>query len=97
MLAGAHGSGKTHLAAAIANMCIEGGRPVFFVSVPDLLDDLRASYAPTSDIAYSDLFQQVKEAPLLVLDDLGSQSSTASSMRPARKFRNAETCDVNEG
>ena len=76
VLAGAHGSGKTHLAAAIANRCIEGGRPIFFVSVPDLLDDLRASYAPTSDIAYSDLFQQVKEAPLLVLDGLGAQSAT---------------------
>ena len=76
LLAGAHGSGKTHLAAAIANTCIEGGRPVFFVSVPDLLDDLRASYAPTSDIAYSDLFQQVKEAPLLVLDGLGAQNAT---------------------
>ena len=76
VLAGAHGSGKTHLAAAIANRCIEGGRPVFFVSVPDLLDDLRASYAPTSDIGYSDLFQQVKEAPLLVLDGLGAQSAT---------------------
>lgn len=75
-LVGPHGSGKTHLAAAIANVCIEGGRPVFFVSVSDLLDDLRASYAPTSDIAYSDLFQQVKEAPLLVLDGLGAQSAT---------------------
>ncbi len=76
VLAGAHGSGKTHLAAAIANMCIEGGRPVFFVGVSDLLDHLRASYAPTSDIGYSDLFQQVKEAPLLVLDGLGGQSAT---------------------
>ncbi len=76
VLAGAHGSGKTHLAAAIANRCIEGGRPVFFVSVPDLLDHLRASYSPTSDIGYSDLFEQVNEAPLLVLDGLGSQSAT---------------------
>ena len=76
VLAGAHGSGKTHLAAAIANRCIEGGRPVFFVSVPDLLDHLRASFSPTSEFTYSDLFEQVNEAQLLVLDGLGSQSST---------------------
>ena len=37
-LAGPHGSGKTHLAAAAANRCIERGQPTFFISVADLLD-----------------------------------------------------------
>ena len=73
---GPNGSGKTHLAAAIANHCIENGRPVFFVHVPDLLDDLRSTYAPTSDMSYSELFEQVNDAPLLVLDGLGTQSPT---------------------
>ena len=76
VLSGPNGSGKTHLAAAIANHCIEQGRPVFFVHVPDLLDDLRATYSPTSDLSYSELFDQVNTAPLLVLDGLGSQSPT---------------------
>ncbi len=76
VLTGPNGSGKTHLAAAIANRCIEAGNPVFFVHVPDLLDDLRSTYAPTSELSYSDLFDQVNEAPLLVLDGLGAQSST---------------------
>ncbi len=75
-LTGPNGSGKTHLAAAIANYCIENGRPVFFVHVPDLLDDLRSTYAPTSDMSYSELFEQVNNAPLLVLDGLGTQSPT---------------------
>ena len=48
VLIGAYGCGKTHLAAAVANYCIEGGRPVLFVIVPDLLDYLRAAYAPNS-------------------------------------------------
>ena len=73
---GPNGSGKTHLAAAIANHCIENGRPVFFVHVPNLLDDLRATYAPTSEMSYSELFDQVNDAPLLVLDGLGTQSPT---------------------
>ena len=76
VLVGPNGSGKTHLAAAIANYCIEQGRPVFFVHVPDLLDDLRSTYSPTSELSYSDLFEQVKNAPLLVLDGLGAQSPT---------------------
>ena len=73
---GPSGSGKTHLAAAIANRSIEQGRPVFFVHVPDLLDHLRASFDPTDDLSYSDLFEQVRNAPLLVLDGLGSHSAT---------------------
>ena len=76
VLTGPNGTGKTHLAAAIANHCIDLGLPVFFVLVPNLLDDLRSTYAPTSEISYSELFEQVNEAPLLIMDGLGSQSPT---------------------
>lgn len=76
VITGPHGSGKTHLAAAIANRCIETGKPVFFVHIPDLLDHLRAGFAPTGDSSYSDLFEQVINTPLLILDGLGTQIST---------------------
>ena len=76
VLVGPNGSGKTHLAAAIANHCIKSEHVVFFMHVPDLLDDLRATYAPTSELTYSDLYMQVVEAPLLVLDGLGAHSAT---------------------
>ena len=76
VLSGPSGCGKTHLAAAIANRCIEGGRPALFMVVPDLLDHLRAAYRPDSEIGYDDLFEMVRSAPLLILDDLGVHSST---------------------
>lgn len=76
VLTGHSGAGKTHLAAAIANRVMERGRPVFFVFVPDLLDHLRSTYTPTSEITYDQLFEQVRTAQLLVLDDLGGHSST---------------------
>jgi DNA replication protein DnaC len=76
VLKGGYGCGKTHLAAAIANDCVERGQPVLFVTVPDLLDHLRATFAPSSDAAYDARFEQVRRAPLLVLDDLGTESST---------------------
>ena len=69
-------SGKTQLAAAIANHCMRLGMPVFFIPVADLLDHLRSAYAPSSEISYDELFDQVRNVPLLILNDLGYQSST---------------------
>ncbi len=77
VLSGPSGCGKTHIAAAIANRCIARGQPALFVVVPDLLDHLRAAYDPGSDVGYDELFEQVRNAPLLILDDLGTQSSTS--------------------
>src|SRR5918911_1381147 len=77
VLTGPSGCGKTHLAAAIANRQIELGNEVFFAVVPDLLDHLRATFAPGSDVTYDELFEAVRNAPLLVLDDLGTQSETS--------------------
>ncbi|TET75875.1 MAG: AAA family ATPase [Dehalococcoidia bacterium] len=73
---GVHGCGKTHLAAAIANHQLRSGRPVFFAVVPDLLDHLRSTYSPESKVTYDRVFEEVKTSPLLILDDLGTESST---------------------
>ena len=75
-LAGPTGVGKTHLAVAIANEALEAGNKVIFRFVPDLLDHLRKSFSPTSQVTYDALFDRIKNAELLVLDDLGSQAST---------------------
>jgi DNA replication protein DnaC len=48
-----------------------------FVVVPDLLDHLRSTFNPQSPISYDKLFEQVRRAPFLVLDDLGTESATA--------------------
>jgi DNA replication protein DnaC len=73
---GGYGCGKTHLAAAVANEQLARGRAVLFVVVPDLLDHLRATFSPHSSITYDRRFDNVRNAALLVLDDLGTQSST---------------------
>ncbi len=76
VLTGTYGCGKTHLAAAIGNYRRGMGESPVFVVVPDLLDHLRATFSPTSNASYDELFNRVKSAPLLVLDDLGTQSAT---------------------
>jgi DNA replication protein DnaC len=69
--------GKTHLAAAIANYRVSLGYSALFVLVPDLLDHLRSAYDPAAPVSYDKRFQQVRRAPLLVLDGLGRQSSSS--------------------
>ena len=76
VILGSYGCGKTHLAAAIANARLAQGHSVLFVVVPDLLDHLRATFAPDSDVAYDEQFDKVRTSPLLILDDLGTESST---------------------
>jgi DNA replication protein DnaC len=76
VLTGPSGSGKTHLAVAVANRCIKQGQTTLFVVVADLLDHLRAAYSPDNPMSYDELFDQVRNVPVLVLDDLGTQSAT---------------------
>ncbi len=76
LITGAYGCGKTHLAAAIANARLAQGQTALFLTLPDLLDHLRAAFGPTNILPYDTLFEQLRSTPLLVLDDLGAQSST---------------------
>ena len=73
---GPYGVGKTHLAAAIANEVLCREEPVLFVIVPDLLDHLRATFGPDSTVSFDQRFEQVRTTPLLILDDLGTESAT---------------------
>ena len=73
---GGYGSGKTHLAEAIANYRAGLGDPPLFIMVPDLLDHLRATFSPNSNVAFDRRFDDIRTAPLLVLDDLATQSMT---------------------
>lgn len=76
LIQGGYGCGKTHLAAAIANHQLEQGRQVIFANTPDLLDHLRAAFGPGAGQSYDERFDQVRNTPLLILDDLGSQSNS---------------------
>lgn len=71
-LIGPNRTGKTHLAAAIANALLDRGEPIWFARVPGLLDDLRNGYA---DDTYHQHLRLLQQAQLLVLDDLGAEQT----------------------
>jgi DNA replication protein DnaC len=71
---GTYGCGKTHLAAAIANSRADLGLPPLFVNVPDLMGHLRATFNPSSTVSLDQRFEEVRTAPLLILDDLGTEA-----------------------
>lgn len=77
LLEGSYGCGKTHLAAAIANIRLRHGEGVLFITSPDLLDHLRSAYAPNSEVTYDETFERVRNTPLLILDDLGVENPSA--------------------
>jgi len=77
LLMGRYGCGKTHLAAAIANQAVSLGVPTLFLTVPDLLDWLRFSYSSSEDVSFEERFDEIRNSPLLVMDDFGTQNATS--------------------
>lgn len=71
-LFGNYGAGKSHLAAAIANDAAGRGVKTTYASVPKLLDFIRNGYRDGSATARIEALQS---APLLVLDDLGTEAA----------------------
>ena len=88
VLTGPSASGKTHLAVAIANRCIERSQTTFFIVASDLLDHLRATYSPDSQVSYDELFEQVRNVSMLVLDDLSMTNATPWAQEKLRQIIN---------
>lgn len=74
-LSGSFGSGKTYLIAALFNELAKKNVSSALVYYPELLRSLKSSFG--SD--YEERFDFIKTVPLLLLDDIGAESTTAWS------------------
>ncbi len=62
--------GKTHLAAAIGNYRQLSKGQVILAEVSTLLDYLKSTFRPNSDVTFDRRFYEISTTPLLLLDDL---------------------------
>ena len=76
---GTNGTGKTHLAAAIALQLIHEGVPVICKTSSDLLLDIKKSF-DGDGMRESDVLDIYKRVDLLIIDDLGKEQCSDWSM-----------------
>ena len=74
VLAGNPGTGKTHLAVAIALRAMKQGQQAIFRRVSRMLDEIQTAIRDKGD--YDGLMREFETVPCLVLDDLGHENMT---------------------
>ncbi len=77
---GTCGTGKTHLAVAIAMKLINQGVPVICKTSIDLLASIKQSYEHDSTVNEEDVIEAYNTVDLLVIDDLGKERATEWSV-----------------
>ncbi len=77
---GTPGSGKTHLAVSILREVVRRGGSALFVTVPELLLEIRNSFSRSEGTAEDEIISRYCAVPLLILDDLGAEKTTEYSI-----------------
>lgn len=75
-LIGPVGTGKTHLAAAIANRLLNHGTAVICMTMIDMLARIRDTYRRQSGASEANVVGIYEDVPLLIIDDLGKDAPT---------------------
>ena len=78
---GSKGTGKTHLAASIANKLMNEGVTVIIATMIELLDNIKNTFNQQSTgerpkLTEAELMKSYKEVDLLIIDDMGKEQPT---------------------
>lgn len=87
VLCGTPGTGKTHLACAIANHVIrEFYRVALFTSVTKMSRAVKATYSPRADRTEDQVIRDFVAPDLLILDEVGAQRGTETELLLAQEI-----------
>lgn len=95
VITGTEGSGKSHLAAAIAIAAIKAGRSVRYATFDEVLVEIIDAYNAGEGAEQSVLgvVKKYTEVELLVLDDVGVEQPTAHSIQILYRILNKRLSD----
>lgn len=90
LITGPKGTGKTHLAASIANKLMADGIPVLFVTMIDLLGKIKSTFdADRTTTNEAELLRLYKKVDLLIIDDMGKELPTPWALAKMYEIINA--------
>lgn len=73
---GGVGTGKTFLAAILAQEIIKHGRQVIFATVPNISKQIRSTFNGKSETTEAAILEKLETVPTLILDDVGIEKPT---------------------
>lgn len=76
LIHGIPGNGKTYATSCIANNLLERQIPVICVSINSLLDRIKQTFSSYGKEGEETILRGLRNADLLILDDLGTENST---------------------
>ncbi len=78
IMTGGVGTGKTHLASAIAHSFIEKNKTVAFMTISAMFRKIRETYRVNSRKTEQEVIDDLREVDLLILDEIGLQKGSDS-------------------
>lgn len=73
VLSGSPGLGKSHLAYAAARALKNQNYKVLYIKASDLLEYVRGTFSPKSELTETQIFDMISGLDLLVMDDVGAE------------------------
>lgn len=81
LIVGPVGTGKTHLAASIANKLIRNLYTVAFGNITDIIILIKSTYGKESELTELEVIRTLtEEVDLLIIDDLGKEYATENTI-----------------
>jgi DNA replication protein DnaC len=76
MFVGNPGTGKNHLASAIANQLFTSNHSVLIVTVSDLIKMIRDTWSKSSQVTEQQIMNKLTKVDLLIIDEIGLQKGS---------------------